>query len=440
MAPEAIEQHNVSLAGYTDLNDRPAFKIAMQEVDGRWYVYLGHFWHRGWSIVDVTDPTDPEVVNFVEGPDNTTTKQIQVADGTMITGLERPSASGPAAGESTDPSEPYETGAYIWDVETDPTDPELLGHYETGGRGTHRNFYNGGDYAFMTASPEGFEPTMEDPTTKPVKNFHLRIVDVSDPTDPTEVSTFMWPGQDPAEDAPQEELENRYFHGPAYAVGDRAYLSYGRVGAVTLDISDVENPELLYRLDFGDGLGGFNGVHSFIPVPGTDLAAVNSEAIKEGRPTDREDGDPLGYTFLVDVSEETDPHFVNTDHHGPRVVSSMPLPTPEPHVEYRDYYDKPGRFGPHNQHHPRGEDCRFHSDEYLVMTYFNAGVRIFDISNPAVPREAGYFVPEDPDRRFGPRPSEELGTQVEDVAVDSRGYVYATDPNRGLMVLETDLF
>lgn len=440
MAPEAVEQQNVSLAGYTDLNDRPAFKIAMQQVDDRWYVYLGHFWHQGWSIVDVTDPEDPELVNFVEGSANTTTKQIQVADGKMITGLERPSTSGPAAGESTNPSDPYETGAYIWDVEAYPTNPELLGHYETGGRGTHRNFYNGGDYAFMCVSPEGFEPTMEDSTVKPAKNYHLRILDISDPTDPTEVSTFMWPGQDNVEDTPQEDLKNRYFHGPAYAMGDRAYLSYGRVGAVTLDISDIENPEMLSHLDFGDGIGGFNGTHSFITIPGTDLAAVNSEAIHEGRPTSREEGDPLGYTFLIDISEETEPHFVSTEHHGPRVISSMPVPIPEDHVEYEDYYDKPGRFGPHNQHHPRGEDCRFQSDEYLVMTYFNAGIRIYDISNPAIPEETGYFVPEDPTERFGPRPSNELGTQVEDVAVDSRGYIYCTDPNRGLMILESDLF
>lgn len=440
MAPDATEQENVSLVGYSDLNDRPGFKIALDEYDGRWYVYLGHFWHRGWSIVDVTDPTDPEVVNFVEGPDNTTTKQIQVADGKMITGLERPSASGPAAGEATDPNDPYETGAYIWDLEADPTDPELVGHYETGGRGTHRNFYNGGDYAFMCVSPEGFEPTIDDRSTKPVKNFHLRIVDISDPANPTEVSSFMWPGQDPADNTPQEELYNRYFHGPAYALGDRAYLSYGRVGMIELDISDIENPEMLYSMGFGEGLGGYNGVHTFMPIPGTDLAAVNSEAILEGRPMDRDGGDPLGYTFLVDISEETEPHFDNVVQHGPRVISSMPVPSPSDHVPYEDYYDKPGRFGPHNQHHPRGEDTRLQSDEYLVMTYFNAGIRIFDISNPAMPTEAGHYVPEDPEKRYGPRPRHELGTQIEDVAVDSRGYIYCTDPNRGLTILESDHF
>lgn len=438
MAPNALEQQNVSLVGYHDLDGRPGFKIAIQEVDNRWYVYLASFWHSGWSIVDVTDPSDPKLINFVEGPDNTTTKQIQVADGLMITGLERPSASGPAAGESTDPSKPYETGAYIWDVETDPTDPDLLGHYETGGRGTHRNFYNGGDYAFMCVSPEGFEPTFEDKSTKPVKNYHLRIVDVSDPENPEEVSTFMWPGQHPDDDS--EEPRNRYFHGPAYAIGDRAHLSYGRVGGVTLDISDIEDPELLYQFDFGDSLGGFNGVHSFIPIPGTELAAVNSEAIMEGLPQDHENGDPLGYTFLMDISEGVQPDWDNTRHLGPRVISSMPFPVPEDDAPYDNYYEKVGRFGPHNQHHPRGEDCRLHTDEYLFMTYFNAGLRVFDISEPSIPQEAGYWVPEDPETEIGTnRPRQGLGAQLEDVAVDSRGYVYVTDPNRGLQILETDL-
>lgn len=439
MVIEPIEHDQVSLTGYTDLDGRPGFKIAMQEVDDRWFVYLAHFWHSGWSVVDVTDPANPDLVNFIEGPKNTRTAQIQVADGKMIVGLERPAGGGPAAGEGTDPSEQYTTGAYIYDVQTDPTEPELLGHYETGGRGTHRNFYNGGDYAYMCASPEGFEPTMDDSSTKPVKNYHLRIVDVSDPTDPTEVSTWMWPGQHPNDvDA---EKKNRYFHGPAYVLGDRGYLSYGRVGMITLDLSDITDPKLIHQMDFGDGLGGFNGVHSYIPIPGTDIAAVNSEAILEGSPLDHENGDPLGYTFLVDISEERPPDFENTRHHGPRVISSMPLPVPEDDLPYDDYYEKVGRFGPHNQHHPRGEDCRLQTSDYLVMTYFNAGLRIFDISNPTVPREAGYYVPEDPPERMGgSRPRGGLGTQFEDVAVDARGNIYCTDPNRGLMVLGTDLF
>lgn len=437
MVPAPLDRENVRLIGYHDLENRPGFKIALQVVDGRWLLYLAHFWHRGWSILDVTDPTDPTYESFIPGPDNTFTKQIQVADGKMITGLERPSKTDPVIGEPTDPSEPYETGAYIWDVESDPTDPELLGHYETGGRGTHRNFYTGGDYVFMCASPEGYEPTMSDPETKPMKNYHLRIVDISTPSEPVEVSTWMYPGQDP--DETDEKLYNRYFHGPAYVTGDRAYLSYGRVGMVLLDVSDVHNPELIYKLGLSKGTGSFNGVHSFIPIPGKDLAVANSESVHEGSPLDHDNGDPLGYTYIVDTSEECQPDWRKARLHGPRMISSIPIPTPSDHEPYSNYYEKNGRAGPHNQHHPRGEESRYQTDGYLFMTYFNAGLRVFDISDPVAPKPAGHWLPEDPPERIGGNRPGNLGTQLEDVVVDSRGYVYCTDPQRGLMILETDL-
>lgn len=72
------------------------------------------------------------------------------------------------------------------------------------------------------------------------------------------------------------------------------------------------------------------------------------------------------------------------------------------------------------------------------MTWFNAGLRIFDISDPLVPREVGYYVPDDPGQRRGTRPRS-LVTQFEDVIVDARGYIYCTDKNHGLFVLEHDI-
>jgi hypothetical protein len=375
-------------------------------------------------------------LNFIDGPTNTVTKQIQIADGRMITALEKPSKDDPVVGEPTDPADPFEAGAYIWDVEADPVDPEFCSYYETGGRGTHRNFYAGGNYAFMCASSEEYEPV--DPAESPsLKNFHLRILDVSDPTAPVEVGSWLADGQDPG----QEIEPQNYFHGPAYTVGDRAYLSFGRVGAVTLDISTIASPEEVWTLDFGDGIGSGLGVHSFIPVPNTDLAVVNTEAILEGSPTDHSNGEPACYSFVLDISDEGQPSFDGKYHRGPRVISWLPLPTPEASSPFPSYYEKPGRFGPHNQHHSRGESIRFESSEYIVMTYFNAGLRIFDISDPAVPSEVGYFVPEAPEKRLGgSRPRGELGMQLEDVVVDSRGVIYCTDPNYGLFILNSSLF
>lgn len=433
MKPETLESHNVSLAGYHDLNGKPGFKLAIAKDDDRWLLYVAHLFHSGWSILDVTDPTAPELARFVEGPENTTTKQIQVADGKMVTAYERPKLdAGVPGGEQLDPADPYKAGVGIWDLEGDATDPKLLGEHLIGGRGTHRNFYAGGNYVYACASPTGWEPTRDTPEVDPVKNFYLSILDISDPSNPVEVADWKASGQDPHDDAPPE---TSYFHGPAYTQGDRAYLSYGRVGMVILDIADPTNPTLVTTLRF-DPLGSYNGTHSVIPVPGTELVAVNSEAVSEETPLEPE-GDPLQYTLLVDVSDERDPGFEGTTPIGPRVISAMPMPTPEPGLGYDTYHDKPGWFGPHNQHHPRGEPTRLQSNEYLFVTYFNAGLRVFDIANPLAPREAGYYVPTPPDTLIGE--SRSVGMQFEDVLVDARGIIYCTDPQRGIYILDTTL-
>ena len=87
--PQGYFARNIEPIGYHDLNGKPAFKLAMQEVNLRWYLYVAHLWHRGWSVLDVTDPTAPEYCSFIPGPENTWTIQVQVAEGKMITGLER---------------------------------------------------------------------------------------------------------------------------------------------------------------------------------------------------------------------------------------------------------------------------------------------------------------------------------------------------------------
>lgn len=418
MPPDAVERRGVWAVGYHDLDGRPGFKLAIQETDDRWYLYVAHLWHSGWSIVDVTDPASPELLRFVEGPAHTWTIQVQVADGLMLTSLERPVEGWFPVDDPTFGSRPPEAeGIYLWDVDEDPADPTLLGHYETGGEGTHRNHYDGGDYAYATARFDGFAGNA------------LAVLDVSDPTDPREVSRWWWPGQSPADDADAEE--SYYLHGPAYPRGDRAYLSYGRVGMVILDVTDPSTPALQSRLDFGD-LGSWLGVHSAVPIPGTDLVAVNSEAIR-GR------DDPLNFTFLVDVSDDSMPGFDGMEPTGPKVLSWVPLPRPEPDLPYETYYEKGGRFGPHNQHHYQYQEAHLERSDRLFMTYFNAGLRVFDVGTPRAPEEVGYFVPEDPEERIGSYPRGELTTQFEDVLVDRRGVVYCTDKNHGLFVLETSL-
>jgi hypothetical protein len=67
----------------------------------------------------------------------------------------------------------------------------------------------------------------------------------------------------------------------------------------------------------------------------------------------------------------------------------------------------------------------------VVGTFFNGGVRVYDVSDPFRPREVAYHVP------AAPRGSRAGAIQINDVFVDERGIVYAVDRLAGgLYVLE----
>ncbi len=388
--------HNIEWVGYHDLDRRPAFKLAMQEKNGRWYLYLAHLWHRGWSVLDVTDPSAPEYATFVPGPENTWTIQIQVAEGKMITALERI-----APGWGGQEGQRFEEGFYIWDVEQ-PAKPKRLGHYRTNSTGTHRNFYDGGNLVHAAGGAPGYDGKM----------YH--VVDIADPANPQQVSRFALEEQ--RRDAPKSGAKLS-LHGPAHIEGDRAYLSYGDGGGIILDVADFTKPRLVSRLAF-QGLCSRQGIHTYIPLPRRKLALINDEAIAE-------DGDEnLNLAGIVDVANEN----------APRMLSLFPLPAPPAESGLKNFYQKGGRFGPHNQHHANHQACLEDRDDIAYLTYFNAGLRVYDIRDARAPKEIAYFVPPDPKERIGTKPST-LVAQVEDVLVDRRGFIYLSEKNQGVFIL-----
>lgn len=391
---------NLEPVGYLPLEDRPAFKMAIHRDGERWYLYTAHFWHSGWSIIDITDISNPRFVRFIEGPENTWTLQVQIADGRMITSMERI-----PPGWGGDPDGSYDEGFIIWDL-SDPENPERQGDYRTGGSGTHRNYYDGGRYVHATALPDGYDGHI------------YQIVDIDDPLNPVEISRWWVPGQ--WLEGGEGGLPNSTFlHGGAYVKGDRAYLPYSAGGFVILDISDKTKPQLVSDLKFSPPFLDFIAVHTALPLNGKELVVVNSEAIREG-------GDePLNHAAIVEISDEK----------NPRLISIFPLPAPGEHAPYKNFYEKGGRFGPHNQHQPQNQPCLYQGEDLVFLTYFNAGLRVYDIQDPRMPKEVAYFVPPDPKVRLGPLPETALVGQTEDVLVDARGNIFISDKNHGIYIL-----
>jgi len=395
---------NIEFISYHDLEGRPGFKMAIQEVDGHWYMYLGHFWHRGWTIMDITDPYSPKFLKFIQGPPNTWTLQVQVADGKMITALER--IGDGIVGRSHlwghDDSLPFQEGIIIWDIKN-PVEPKEIGYFKTGGLGTHRNFYAGGRYVFLAANMKGYKGNI------------FVVVDINDPDQPKEISRWWVKGQW----VEGGEKADRFYqlHGPPYINGDRAFLPYGRAGFIILNISDISRPRLVSRLDIGD-FGSVVGAHTYMPIPSRKLAIATTEAVLE------EERDPLNLVLVVDIENEE----------KPKPIANFPVPIPPQELGVMDFHELGGKFGPHNIHMPHYQKCLAEVENLIHICYESGGLWIYDISAPGVPKPIAYFIPEAPKIRRGLLPKI-LATQTEDVIVDRRGYIYITDKNHGLFIL-----
>ncbi|HEX5605324.1 MAG TPA: hypothetical protein VFY96_02355, partial [Candidatus Binatia bacterium] len=283
-----------------------------------------------------------------------------------------------------------------------PTEPKPIGHFATGSTGTHRNFYDGGNFVHAAAGA----PTLNGKI--------YRIVNIADPDKPREIGRFSLPEQE--QGALTDGLKFSC-HGPAHVEGDRAYLSYGDGGGIVLDVSDMSAPKMIGQLAFR-GITSSQGIHTFLPLPRRKIALINDEAI-------RENGDEnLNLAGIVDISDER----------RPRMLSLFPLPEPPAESGVKNFYAKGGRFGPHNHHHANHQACLENRDDIAYLTYFNAGLRVYDIRDARQPKEIGYFVPGDPVTRIGLKPSR-LVAQSEDVLVDHRGFIYLSDKNHGVHIL-----
>jgi hypothetical protein len=101
------------------------------------------------------------------------------------------------------------------------------------------------------------------------------------------------------------------------------------------------------------------------------------------------------------------------------------------------YADRGGRFGPHQFAETRdGRLCSpADNDGLLFAAWFNAGLRVLDLTDPFAVREVGHFVPSTTERTI-PRLGKTV-IQTNDVDLDRRGMAYISDrQGTGLHVVE----
>lgn len=357
----------------------------------------------GGGFVDVSDAKNPVVLNkrVVQG-NGTVAYNTQLKKWIMMCTAAHPLTSavpefphGQYDKELRDRVLAYKglRGIRNYDI-TDPTKPNLLQEFSTGekGNGTHHNFYDGGKYAYLDC---GWDDQLRlENHQRPFSNA-LMIVDMSDPANVKEVSRWWVPGQRLAE---EDQYKKYVFAGDRSSwtgnhgalsvpkrVEDGGTLGYGGFGAFgmyVMDLSDIARPKPIGKVQYEFNAIGTIPFHTVYPVISDaahprlqNLIVATHEALEA-------DCREVYHTpYVVDVK----------DPRNPKIIGLFPRPVAPPDAPYSDFCFARGRFGSHNTQcwlapgasHP----------EIIAMSWFNAGIRVFDISNPTAPREVAWFVP-----------------------------------------------
>lgn len=395
--------HNMEVIAHFAPGTRRGGKMQMMSIGNRRYMF------QAGDVLDVSDPRNPRMYN----PKGFEGGQVQLAYNKnlkkwiLMTGADaaKPvsSVEHPAPKYDDPTSVNVERnykglrGVRFYDA-TDPSKIVKLSEFSTGatGSGTHRNYYDGGKYAFLDTAPD--DTFIHQPYyIRPLVNGNM-IVDCSDPLNVKQISHWWVPGSRKGEEAEYEkwaisklvppnvapdQTPVAGLHGPVYVPrkiedgGTRGYGSFGSNGMRILDVSDPAHQKEVGKFEPPPqyaGMGfGFHTIYCGILDRGFVL-------------TNGENQNPdCNMIFLpiwvVDIRDER----------NPVPVAQLPRPVPPPEAPYSDFCFKRGRFGAHNPPHLKAPG-KPHPD-FIAYSYFNAGLRCYDIGNPYRPDEVAYFIP-----------------------------------------------
>lgn len=428
------QARNVRRLGHLDLPGAGQVTVAGG------HAFVGHIPNKqnlGTSIVDISDPKNPQLVATVTLDDPAShSHKVRVTDDLMVVNHERnPTPVGRRAEQlpgvrhelrealGREPNraelaqklsvsegdlvaieaaekESYHNGGFrIYDI-GNPTTPKLIHHQLTGGIGVHR-FDMDERYAYISTEMDGF-----------IGNI-LVIYDLRDPKKPGEVSRWWMPGQHIAggEKPTWSGKRHRLHH--ALRFGDEMWASCWHGGFRIIDVADLRKPKTVASYNYHPPFP--EPTHTVMPVPvklGGRRIAITIDEEDQAQSANEEQerhGRPHAGMSIFDVS-----NYANVKPLSLFEVSELDSP----------FARTPGaRFGAHQFHERMAGTLVF-------AVWFSAGLRVIDVADPSAPREEGYFIPEPAGGRPAP--------QSNDVVLDQRGLIYVVDRHVGFDVLEFD--
>ena len=424
---------NMELVGHNSLGDR-GFNADVAVHKG--YAYVGHWGFTDWAtgnsrfcpsgdksgvaVIDARDPANPIQVAKLQNPAGTSAEDMNVFTARYGPYAGRDIA---AVGIQVCGGSRYDTsffrGLQMFDV-TDAAHPREIARLNSGccARGLHETDYQhrpdlGKTYIYASVPASGY-PDGANPSGVRDQQGRgdFRLIDVTDPSKPVEVSNWGVIhdlGAPPAAGLGCDPDPNYGHSASPSADGKLAFIAYWDSGFIAVDVTNPAKPVYKGRTVYkawedGDG-------HSSVYDDGRKLLFTQDEDFcKAGAGTEK----GFGYVRVYDERNLAAPKQIGT-------------------------YKTPNSLGTDDQ---AAGDFVVHLAELdgntLFASWYSDGVRMIDVSDPRNPKETGYFVPPAGQNPVKPAQRSVLTntTQVWGVAVDdATGLVYLSDMNTGLWIV-----
>lgn len=363
--------------------------------------------------VDVTDPRKPEIVAGHSIPAGVRSNNLAILGDLLAVTRQATTPGGKPA------------GVEFFDISV-PSEPRSIGFFDASGGtsvGTHFVWLAADGFAYLATQAPDYV------ARDPRDTFIMSVVDVSNPSAPTEVGRWWPPGVSATDAGPSPLRPARRLADSRGAVlteeqrtgrradiggvsawdfgfrvhnitvhpeqPDRAFVACTSGGGYILDITDRSRPAVVGALQYSGSLPG--AAHTFVPLGTSGFAILSDETLEEGA------ADFPQNLWVVDarVAER------------PLIVGSVGPPWP-------DQVPASGRFGAHNLHEYPPDGGALRSFDIVAGAFFGLGIAVWDFSSPLRPRELGRFAP-------GSTPGGPVTGQLNDVFIDDRSIVYSVD-------------
>jgi hypothetical protein len=500
---QGASSHNMRLVGTNDLQARSTYQPTLHKYPhNRYILFTGHHplntagegqlpqalpsfnpltgknEENGTSIIDVTNPRRPQYLFHLPVPNGQGggAQMVRVCDGNTL-----PVHDGRIYMLRTYANSAHE----IWDV-TNPSNPVDVRTVRNGNpvigadfgkpgalAGTHKSWWECDTGIAYIVGRRG-----NDTADGWQTGNHIFIFDLSNPAGPVYLRDWALNGQQPGGQTPPHFPISPSIHGPistgpageaidlAGATPERVYFAYGTGSNGDMQIVDRRK---LLPPPWGTGVRCGSIASTLTPTQCTDFQTAVLGDLVMNPDNGAHTSWPLGKLIVPDfvtdtgndeinnldnttrdivvVTSEATAHFCSEFRHltfmtdvtnegRPQSIATAQVPAAEGR-----FCDRGGRFGPHATNEEFGPP--FYK-KIVFVSYFNAGVRAFDVRDPYNPQNVAYFIPavsKNTDFRCGPYQGNKMVcrrvVQTNNVATDDRGYIYIVDrANTGLHILQ----